>query len=175
MSLACNCVKFARSKVPSLPYDMWTLQDKMRIVNSNIPLVGEVAVMNYAAPWGHMGVVVGVRGNQITIEESNLNRCKIGRRTGTASQLRILGYFRPANVRVPAQTTSGFPKKVRVVVPALMVRSRPTTASPLAGSKRLTRGTVIQVNGVVTGQSVGGNNRWYVSIHKNYVWSGGIR
>jgi hypothetical protein len=172
--IKCNCVLYAKSKVPSLPGGLWTLADKMKIVNSYIPLVGEVAIMNYAYPWGHVGIVVAVNGDKITIEEANFKRCEITRRTGTREELRILGYFRPPDVLVPAQQTPGFPKQVKVIVPALLVRAQPTTSAPLAGSRVLYYGTVITVVGVVDGQTVGNNNKWYKTIRGNYVWSGGV-
>jgi hypothetical protein len=177
----CNCVLYLRKLGYKFPYGMWTLLAKKRIINSQTPRAGAIAVIN--AKYGHMAVVLSVKGKIIKIQEANYRRCRITQRWGTEKELGIVGYYinskntarHKTNVKVPAQKTSGFPKRVKVVVPALMVRKRPTTASPLSGSRRLTKGTVIQVNGVVNGQSVSGNNKWYISIYGNYVWSGGLR
>ena len=62
---------------------------------------------------------------------------------------------------------------VTVTVDTLMVRSAPNTSAPLAGSQRLSRGTVVGYTAVVGGQSVGGNGVWLRSVRGNYFWSGG--
>ncbi len=93
---------------------------------------------------------------------------------------RVMGYrnLRPKQASAPAQPPSQpgrvYPKQVTVKVPALMVRSQPTSQSPLAGSRRLTKGTTITVIGSIRGERYLGNDLWYISIKKNYVWSGGF-
>ena len=94
-NLACNCVLFARSKVPSLPRGLTTQAAKRRIINSYSPSVGAVAVMAVGR-YGHVGRVVSVNGDgTITVEESNYRPCRFTTRTGTPEQLRVLGYFTP--------------------------------------------------------------------------------
>lgn len=94
-NVACNCVLFARSRVPSLPYGLDTLDSKRRIINSYSPTVGAVAVMAVGS-YGHVGVVTSVNGNgTITVDESNYRSCQFGTRTGTPANLRVLGYFKP--------------------------------------------------------------------------------
>lgn len=73
----------------------------------------------------------------------------------------------------PTQPKSGFPRSVTVNVPVLNVRSQPTSQSATAGSKQLKQGETFQVTGAVTGESVAGENRWWVSQFGNYVWVGG--
>lgn len=69
-----------------------------------------------------------------------------------------------------------YPKWVRVKsLGGANVRSKPTTASSLAGSRYLPFGTPFRVVGVVAGQAIGGNNRWYKSIHGNFIWQGNIK
>jgi hypothetical protein len=163
--------------MPSLPFGLTTYKAKLGIINSQTPIVGEAAIMNYSQPYGHIGKVIGVSGNKIMIQEANYQKCAIGTRTGTREQLHIVGYFRPAGVNPPAPAqpqTSGYPKNVTVRVPAVMVRVSPNTGAALGGSKRLTKGTTIQVVGQVAGQSVSGNNIWFRSIKGNYCWSGGF-
>ena len=92
-----NCVLFARSKCPPLPFGLWTLGNKINIINSYTPLVGEVAVMRVGL-WGHVGIVKTVRGSQITITEANYKFGKITERTGTKEEFRIVGYFCPDNL-----------------------------------------------------------------------------
>ena len=52
------------------------------------------------------------------------------------------------------------------------VRSAPKLSAPLSGSKTLAKGDVFTSVGLVTGDSVSGNNRWHKSSKSNYVWSG---
>lgn len=70
-----------------------------------------------------------------------------------------------------APKPAGFPKRVTASA-NVFVRTAPNTNAPLGGNQKLTRGTIITVNGIVDGQSVNGNNKWYVSIKGNYLWSG---
>jgi len=88
-----NCVFYARSKVPSLPYGLWTLWSKKRIINSRKPSKGRVAIMD-AGPWGHVGVVKFAGSKHVTIRETNYKRGKKTERHGTEKSLKILGYFK---------------------------------------------------------------------------------
>ena len=91
----CNCVLWARNKVPKLPFGLWTIGDKKKIINSHKAKIGRVAIMNVGWPWGHVGVVVGKGSNQIVIQEANFKTCKITERQGTEKEIKILGYFNP--------------------------------------------------------------------------------
>jgi len=88
-----NCVKYARSLKPNLPFGLWTILDKIKIVNSCTPKIGAIAVINTGLPWGHLGVVEEIKSSSITIDEANFQFGKITRRIGTATELKILGYF----------------------------------------------------------------------------------
>lgn len=93
----CNCVKYARSKVPNLPFGLWTIWNKKAIINSQKSKEGNIAIMDIGKPWGHVGIVVKriKKGKYKTIREANFRRCKITERTGTTKKLKILGYFNP--------------------------------------------------------------------------------
>lgn len=97
----CNCVFYARCKVPSLPYGLTYYSDKVRIINSSSPSVGSVAIMNVGAPYGHVGVVTTVKKDargqvtSITINEANYSACKLTTRSGLPSTLKVTGYFKP--------------------------------------------------------------------------------
>jgi len=93
----CNCVKYARSLVPSLPYGLWTILNKKKIINSTKSKIGSVAIMNVGLPWGHVGVVIDrtKHGSWKTIKEANFRLCKITERTGKTKSLKIIGYFDP--------------------------------------------------------------------------------
>jgi len=93
----CNCAEYAKHQIRSLPTGLWTLQDKLRIINSRQPSVGSVAIINNKVnKWGHVAVVRKVNPNgTITIQESNWGGCGIRSRTNTPVKLNILGYFKP--------------------------------------------------------------------------------
>lgn len=91
-----NCVLFARSRCPKLPFGLWTIKDKKKICNDNTPRVGSVAVMNVGLPWGHVGIVTAVGKNHITIQEANFKIGKITERHNTIANLKIVGYFNPS-------------------------------------------------------------------------------
>ena len=90
-----NCVYFARAKVPSIPYGMWTICNKVKIINSYKPRVGSVAIIKTSRRWGHLAVVTYAKGRHITIIESNYKSCTITERHNTPANLEILGYFDP--------------------------------------------------------------------------------
>ncbi|MFO0579669.1 MAG: CHAP domain-containing protein [Polyangia bacterium] len=93
-SLCGNCVCYARSRQPRLPFGLITYTDKLRIINSSSAQVGCVAIMDTGSREGHVAYVESV-GSRIKISEGNypLNSC--GSRTGTESSLRIKGYWCP--------------------------------------------------------------------------------
>ncbi len=69
-----------------------------------------------------------------------------------------------------------YPKWVKVTgLKGAFVRSKPSTSAPLAGSRYLPFGTPFRVAGVVKGQSINGNARWYKTMYSNYVWSGNAK
>jgi hypothetical protein len=92
-----NCVKYARSQVPQLPFGLLTFAQKKKIINSQTSKIGNVAIMACGFPWGHVGVIIGRSegGRYKTIREANYRSGKITERTGTTESLGIVGYFDP--------------------------------------------------------------------------------
>lgn len=90
-----NCVFYVRARIPSLPYGLWTIWNKKKIINAENPKPGRVAIMNVGLPWGHLGVVKKKDGRNVTIQEANYKYGKITERCGTEADLKILGYFSP--------------------------------------------------------------------------------
>jgi len=88
----CNCVLYLRKLGYKFPYGMWTLWAKKRIINSQTPRAGAIAIMA-VGKWGHVGVVKSVKGKIIKIQEANYKRCRITQRWGTKTELRIVGYY----------------------------------------------------------------------------------
>jgi hypothetical protein len=93
-----NCVKHARCLQSALPYGLYTCADKENIINASEPNVGSVAVMN-VGPDCHVGYVSDVQGSGpdaiITLDEANYHAGMCGTRSGTAADLKIVGYFQP--------------------------------------------------------------------------------
>jgi hypothetical protein len=112
-----ECVIYARSKVASLPYGLFTLQDKLAIKNSNNCKAGSIAIMDYGVkikdpntglyvPVGHLAYVEGCHSTAssgaIRVTETNYSAGrKTERRASNTSldaaqaELKILGYFQP--------------------------------------------------------------------------------
>lgn len=98
----CNCVLWVRyNRVPTLPAPMSTLAEKRSHINSYVPQVGSVAIMNTGIPEGHVAYVaeVTVDGNgvvRIRVEEANYVKCRVtDYRTGTPQELKVDGYYDP--------------------------------------------------------------------------------
>ncbi len=92
---ACNCVLWVRcAKAPWLPYGLTTLGDKRRAINSYTAGAGKVAVHNISYPYGHVSYVTGVSGSRIYIQEANYSACQVSSRSGTQSELKIIGYIK---------------------------------------------------------------------------------
>ncbi len=92
---ACNCVTWVRcAKASWLPYGLFTLADKKRVMNSSSADPGKVAVHNIYYPYGHVSYITKVKGSTIYIEEANYSRCKVTKRSGSKSNLKIIGYIK---------------------------------------------------------------------------------
>ena len=90
-----NCVKYVRARVPNLPFGLWTILNKKKIINSHKAKIGRVAIMNVGLPWGHVGIITGKGSDRIVIQEANFYSGKVTERQGTEKELKILGYFNP--------------------------------------------------------------------------------
>jgi hypothetical protein len=98
----CNCVLYARCKVPSLPFGLVTYANKVAIINSQSAATGSVAIMNIGPPYGHVAVVTSVtrdsrtgKVTSITVTEANYRSCQITTRSGSPESMKVTGYFRP--------------------------------------------------------------------------------
>lgn len=101
-SLPGNCVLYARSLVPQLPYNLTTYNQKKAIINHRFPRVGSVAIMPVSgSSYGHVAVVdnVAIRsdgGFLLTLKESNWTSCQITTAYNVTPESRsIEGYFDP--------------------------------------------------------------------------------
>lgn len=102
---SCNCVLYLRSLGYKFPYGLWWLWQKKRIINTQIPKRGRIAIMNESKR-GHVGVVKGVSGSIIKILEANYKACRITYRWGTKRELKVLGYYATKAPKSPQKATS---------------------------------------------------------------------
>jgi hypothetical protein len=97
----CNCVLYARCKVPTLPYGLFTYENKVKIINAYSPTVGSVAIMKVGLPAGHVSVVTNVTKDKkgtvtsITVNEANYKSCQTTTRSGSPATLKVTGYYKP--------------------------------------------------------------------------------
>lgn len=92
--LGWNCVLYARSRMPGLPFGLWTYADKVKIINHRKPEKGDIAIIKTNQIWGHVAVVTKIGSLHTTIQEGNWKTGKITERHDTPYALRITGYFR---------------------------------------------------------------------------------
>lgn len=105
---AYDCVAFARYMVPSLPGGLGDLAGKEAIINSDTPVAGAISIESGSSSLGHVAYVESVNGNQITTLHGGfydsdsasylgetVNGDHIVRKTGTAAELGIIGYYVP--------------------------------------------------------------------------------
>lgn len=99
-----NCVLYARRKARKfgvrLPYGLWNLRDKKKIINISTDhprrdvQAGDVAIMAIGR-WGHVGVVYKVsKRGKVYIKEANWRSGRRTQRKGKQDELRIIGYYR---------------------------------------------------------------------------------
>jgi hypothetical protein len=105
-NFAGECAAYARSRVPSLPGELFTMQVKLRIVNSNQYCDGSVAITRDGNV-GHVAVDDKCdrdgKKEGITITEANWRSGMITRREASIryglrvaeAELAIAGYWRP--------------------------------------------------------------------------------
>lgn len=95
-STACNCVLYARSRQPKLPYGLTSYQDKKNEIDVYKPQVGAVAVMPGGdARYGHVSYVAKVNADgTIVLDEANWKPCQITTNVKvTPSSRGIVGYI----------------------------------------------------------------------------------
>jgi hypothetical protein len=104
----CNCVLWLRERLPELPGELWTLEDKENIINSPVPYIGAGAIIAEGV-WfmhegakvfsGHVALVTDIEDDIITIQEANYQECAVTERKGTKADLKIVGFFAPDRIK----------------------------------------------------------------------------
>jgi hypothetical protein len=86
--LACNCYRFVRSKVPSLPLT------KDLKSNLGAPEVGAVVIQRFSSGLMHYAVITEVTGDTFVVKESNYRKCKYTTRTLSTADPHVIGYWK---------------------------------------------------------------------------------
>lgn len=100
-----NCVLYVQSKIPNVPYGLTSFSNKKNIINSYTPAAGSVAIIDSGNSYGHVAIVTNVSNGWITIRETNWGFNGVNERSGYASSLKIVGYFKPYS-EIRTSTTS---------------------------------------------------------------------
>ena len=97
-----NCVLYGRCRcnLPRIDLTFFEVLDrrgnliggKRFIINSSTATVGAAAIIRTSAVWGHIAIVQRISGSTITIRETNWAGSFVSERSGTASELNIVGY-----------------------------------------------------------------------------------
>lgn len=113
----CNCVMWLRvERGKKFPYGQYTIQDKIKIINTKIPQVGAIAILNIGVNYWHKGkyvnsghlaeVISFTRKSNgeyyLVIREANRVRCRITETKGTEKELKVLGYLAYGSTPAPA-------------------------------------------------------------------------
>ena len=126
---------------------------------------------NYGGGYGHIGLIDDTGA---FLDQNGARVLAVNRMSSPFSGINAI--FRPTkkfSVKTPKPSKPKYPRNVTVTSPTLNVRDKPTSKSPLSGSKTLKKGDVFTSVGLVKGQSVSGNNLWHKSTKGNYVWAQG--
>jgi hypothetical protein len=92
-ALRCNCVLYLRALGVKMPFGLFTIEDKKKIINTKKPAPGNIAIIDTGQKWGHIALITYARGRHVTIREANFYGCQISERHDTPDALHIVGYF----------------------------------------------------------------------------------
>lgn len=154
-------------------YSYWSDTYLERIPRGNAPQLGDIVVMNgtIGGGYGHTGVVVGIDGNNITIYQQNtFTQQPVYTGVYNAYVSYITGFLRP-KVAFTIGAVADLLGYQRVASYAAKYRDAPNSTGNLL--QTFVGGEVYDFKGFVHGESVDGNDVWFVGRHTGgYVWSG---
>jgi hypothetical protein len=101
-----ECVSYVRSRLPSLPWGLYSFDDKKRIINSYSCSPGSAAVIDVGNSIGHLSYITSCDASGdmqgLKMEEANWYAGKIDERKCRDSKIssciklyRIVGFYRP--------------------------------------------------------------------------------
>lgn len=153
-------------------YSYWSTKYLDKIPRGNAPKLGDIVVMNeqVGGGYGHTGVVVGIDGQNITIYQQNtFTQVPVYTGVFNAYVSYITGFLRPK----VAFTVDDQPLQPyqRVAAYAAKYRDKPDDNGALL--QTFVAGETYDFKGYVHGESVDGNDVWFVGRYTGgYAWSG---
>lgn len=153
-------------------YSFWSSTYLEKVPRGNAPKLGDIVVMNgtVGGGYGHTGVVVGIDGDNITLYQQNtFTQQPVYTGVYNAYVSYITGFLRP---RVAFNIgTAPLEKYQRVASYAAKYRDAPNSGGILL--QTFVGGDTYDFKGYVHGESVDGNDIWFVGRHTGgYAWSG---
>lgn len=125
---------------------------------------------NYGGGYGHLGFI---DANGKYFDQNGINKKRVGYQDKPFG-----GYICVLRSKTQMKIDSDTSFVVRVDKAEANVRTEPNTTSKLVmqpgGADCLKKGDTFKAVGVVDGENVNGNNKWYKSAKGNYVWSTGL-
>lgn len=139
-----------------------------------IPQKGDIVVWGEGlGKYGHIAIATG-EGTTSWFSSYDMNWGQKACQKVRHNYKGFLGVLRPIN----QEKINNYNQElfwVRVDKEKACVRSLPDTKSGiLSGSKYLYKGNTFQAKGIIEGENISGNNKWFISWKNNYVWSGGL-
>lgn len=163
-------------------YSFWKDTYLSRIPRGNAPQLGDIIVMNgqVGGGYGHTGVIIAVDGRNVQIAQQNtFTQQAVYTGWFDAYSSYITGFLRP-KVAFTIGTVPQLQSWQRIVGPdSVFYRKAPNLgAEPMVTANvpdgKFKTGDVIDFKGFVRGESVDGNNVWFVGRYTGgYSWSGG--
>lgn len=156
-------------------YNYWSTTYLDRVPRGNAPQLGDIVVMNgtIGGGYGHTGVVVGIDGQNITIYQQNtFTQQPVYTGVYNAYVSYITGFLRP-NGNAPFTVGASFALQPyqRVAAYAAKYRDAPNSGGTLL--QTFVGGETYDFKGFVHGESVDGNDIWFVGRYTGgYAWSG---
>lgn len=146
-----------------------------RVPRGNAPQLGDIVVMNgqVGGGYGHTGVVIGIDGRNITIAQQNtFTQQAVYTGVFDAYASYITGFLRP-KVAFEAGAPSLEPWQRVVAAGSGGVYYRKEPKKGAESIQLFAEGDVVDFKGFVRGESVDGNNIWFVGRYTGfYSWSG---
>lgn len=147
-----------------------------KIPKGNRPQPGDIACMNgsVGGGYGHVGVVVSVDGNNMTIYQQNtFTQTPVATGVFGWNSSYIQGYLRPKFAVDYGTAPAVSPNERMVGSGGVNYREAPNQSGKVI--KLFPQGDVLTFKGFVRGEAVDSNNIWFVGAFTGgYAWSGGF-
>lgn len=158
-------------------YSYWSKTYLTAVPRGNAPQLGDIVCMDgtVGGGYGHTGVVVAISGPNITIYQQNtFTQQPVYTGVYNAYSSYIIGFLRPnANAPFTVGSTPTLQGFQRVTNDAVNYRSAANTSATILS--QFVANDVYDFKGFVHGQSVSGNDIWFVGRYTGgYAWSGGF-